>query len=106
MSEVYYHWEYYQSLERKLEATEQFVNHSCDDEGEIINKKVYSYEFQHILLLIGVEFESVAKMLCKLTDSEYVVDHKNIAELSKVLLDSYPSIREVEIISDFMCFYP
>ena len=104
--EVYYHWEYYQSLERRLELTGQYVDHACDDEGKIINREAYSYEFQQILLLLSVEFESVVKLLCKQTIPEYSTKHRNIVDLSEKLLEYYPGLVNVEISSDFIHFCP
>ena len=57
-------WYYFCSLAEQLQRTTQYVDHSVNDESEIINGNVFSYEFVKILMLASSEFEVIGKLLC------------------------------------------
>ena len=106
MDEISYHISVYQSIEEKVEMTEEYVCHFCDDkdESKLLFGEVYSYEFQHILMLLGIEFEAVAKLICKHIDAAFVP--RTIVDYTKIILDNYTEIKSVEINSKHMRIVP
>ena len=99
--EVLFHWNYYQTLERKLENTTQYVSHDYDKDNECYKfGEAYSFEFQQLLILASVEFESILKLLC---DSQ---DKEGIIPLTNKTLQNYPHIKEIKLVSPFADIIP
>ena len=84
-------WNYFKSLAKQFQQTEEFVDHSMNSTGKLKNGKTFSNEFAKLLLLSASEFEIIAKLLC--TESGHAVsDNANIQEISKTILSLYPNI--------------
>lgn len=89
-------WNYFKSLAKQFQQTEQFVDHALDSTGKPLNGKTFSNEFAKILLLSASEFEVIAKALC--TESCNSVSKKsNIKEISEMILCFYPNIINTRI---------
>ena len=78
-------WNYFKSLAKQFQQTEQFVDHSMDSTGKLKNGKTFSNEFAKLLLLSASEFEVIAKALCS-ESGHAVSDKANITEISKTIL--------------------
>lgn len=63
-NDIKMNWYYFQALSKQLKDTEQFVDHSIDEKGNLLNGKTFSNEFAKILMLGASEFEVIAKALC------------------------------------------
>lgn len=68
-------WNYFKSLAKQFQQTEQFVDHTMDSNGKLKNGQTFSNEFAKLLLLSASEFEVIAKALC--AESRYAVSDKS-----------------------------
>lgn len=93
-NEVLFFWNYFCSLCRMLENTTQYVDHTNED-----NKNVNSYEFQKIITLASIEFESIAKQLCLIANPNLKVDSSrfNIIQITKNINKYYPELKKTTI---------
>ena len=57
-------WYYFCSIATQFNNTMQFVDHSVDCSGKLINAGTTSNEFAKILMLACSEFEGVSKKIC------------------------------------------
>ena len=74
------YWSYYQSVEKMMKNTSQYVTHSKS------NKDTYSDEFMKIILLSCSEIDSILKTLCK--ENNIILEDKqyNMSVYADVLL--------------------
>ena len=84
-------WNYFKSLAKQFQQTEQFVDHSMDSTGKLKNGKTFSNEF--------------AKALCS-ESGHAVSDKANITEISKTILYLYPSIINSKINTPYQITTP
>lgn len=98
-------WNYFKSLAKQFQQTEQFVDHSMDSTGKLKNEKTFSNEFAKLLLLSASEFEVIAKALCS-ESGHAVSDKANITEISKTILYLYPSIINSKINTPYQITTP
>lgn len=98
-------WNYFKSLAKQFQQTEQFVDHAMDSTGKLMNGKTFSNEFAKLLLLSASEFEVIAKALC--TESGTSISNKaNIKEISKTILSLYPNIINTKIDTPYQIIKP
>lgn len=98
-------WYYFRSLTNQLYQTEQFVDHSIDAEGNMVNANTYSNEFAKILMLVASEFEVIARTLC--SESGITLRwNSNIVTLTKEILAAYPMIGKTSISTPYQTFQP
>lgn len=98
-------WNYFKSLAKQFQQTEQFVDHAMDSTGKLMNGKTFSNEFAKLLLLSASEFEVIAKVLY--IESGYTVNNKtNITELSKTILCLYPKIINTKVTTPYNIIMP
>lgn len=107
--EVQFHWNYFCSLCSRLELTQNFVSHETfrRDDGEIVLKhaKVFSVEFEQILILAAIEFENISKLICRKINASF--DEKSgINIISETILSSYPQIIKATVSSDYQILEP
>ncbi len=98
-------WNYFRSLTKQFQQTEQFVDHYMDSNGNMINGKIFSNEFAKLLLLSASEFEVIAKTLCN-ESGKVISDKANIIEISTTILMIYPNIINTEIQTPYKTFTP
>ena len=98
-------WNYFRSLAKQFQQTEQYVDHSMDSNGNIINGQTFSNEFAKLLLLSASEFEVIAKTLCR-ESGKTISDNANIIEISKTILMIYPNIINTEIQTPYKVLKP
>lgn len=79
-------WNMYLSLERDMDNTSIFVEPRNQ-------RKVYSLEYARILMLSCVEFETLAKKLCR----ELGNTEKNIADYRRTINKLFPQIIDAEV---------
>lgn len=93
-NEVLFFWKYFCSLCKMLENTTQYVDHM-----NVENKNVNSYEFQKIIMLASIEFESIAKQLCLIVNPKLNVYSKgfNILQITKKINMYYPELKKTTI---------
>ena len=98
-------WNYFCSLTKQFQQTEQFVDHSMDSNGDMINGQTFSNEFAKLLLLSASEFEVIAKTLCN-ESGKTISDKANILVISKTILTIYPNIVNTEIKTPYKSITP
>ncbi len=98
-------WNYFRSLAKQFQQTEQFVDHSIESNGILKNGKTFSNEFAKLLLLSASEFEVIAKVLCA-ESGKTVSEKANIQEISKTTLSLYPKIIETKINTPYQIIKP
>lgn len=98
-------WNYFRSLTKQFQQTEQFVDHYIDSNGNMTNGKTFSNEFAKLLLLSASEFEVIAKTLCN-ESGKTISDKANILEISKTILTIYPNIINTEIQTPYKVLTP
>ena len=104
-SDIKHNWYYFCSLASQLDETEQFVDHSIDNKGNIVNGKTFSNEFAKLLMLSSSEFEVISKSLC-IESGAKVAKNANIRTISKTLLKFYPRIGETAISTPYTTITP
>ncbi len=104
--EVQHYWNYFCSLTKRLQSTIQYVDHSANDEGELKNGSVCSFEFQQIITLAAIEFENICKVICLDIDSNFSYQYADIKKITKEILKKYPRIIETEVKSDYQVLKP
>lgn len=107
--QLFHHWNYYETLSRRLDETSRYVNHvpvSDNNNSEINNYATYSIEFEQIIVLASIEFESVSKIICKKINPNFNVKWGNIVRISETILTKYPRIVETEVSTYFRRFKP
>ena len=104
-SDIKHNWYYFRSLASQLAETEQFVDHSINDQGIIINGNTFSNEFAKLLMLSSSEFEVISKSLC-IESGIKVAKNVNIVTISKALLNLYPLIGETAISTPYKTIKP
>lgn len=104
-ADVKAYWYYFRSLANQLCQTEQYVDHSFDKNGIMINGVTFSNEFAKILMLASAEFEVIAKELC--TESGITIRRNaNIMAISREILTRYPHIGETIISTPYVKMQP
>ena len=103
--EVLYHWEKFCSLCRQLESTKHYVDHQVKDEV-LLNGKVYSFEFQQIILMSAIEFESVGKAICLHIDPNFDVKNCDIRTITETILSAYSKITKTIVQTDVQPLQP
>lgn len=103
--EVLHYWNYFCSLCKRLENTKQYVDHQVKD-GELINGKVNSFEFQQIILLTAMEFENVSKAICLHINPNFHLAYGNIQKITETILSAYPKLVETCIQTDYQQLQP
>lgn len=98
-------WNYFKSLAKQFQQTEQFVDHAMDNTGNLTNGKTFSNEFAKLLLLSASEFEVIAKDLCA-ESGHAVYDKANIKEISETVLLLYPNIINTKISTPYQVIKP
>lgn len=98
-------WNYFKSLAKQFQQTEQFVDHAMDISGNLKNGKTFSNEFAKLLLLSASEFEVIAKALCAESGNP-VNDKANIKEITKTILSIYPNITNTKISTPYQIIEP
>lgn len=98
-------WNYFKSLAKQFQQTEQFVDHAMDSSGKLKNGKTFSNEFAKLLLLSASEIEVNAKALCA-ESGHAVSDKANIKEISKTILSIYPNIIDTKISTPYQIIKP
>ncbi|MCD8396006.1 MAG: hypothetical protein LUD12_02250 [Lachnospiraceae bacterium] len=104
--EVLHYWNYFCSLTRRLQNTTQYVDHRADNNGNLKNGNVCSFEFQQIITLAAIEFENVSKIICLEIDPDFNYKSSSIKNITKKILKEYPLITETEIDSDYQMLKP
>lgn len=108
------HWNYFRSLDERLNNTIQYIDHSVDPtsvENDFYdhkqkNAKVASFEFQQIIILSSVEFEDITKKICKTINPNFDVKWSGIVGIYGTLISKYPGITDIEITSDYQLLHP
>lgn len=98
-------WYYFCSLAKQLHNTVQFVDHSVDSNGNLINGLTFSNEFAKLLMLSSSEFEVVAKLIC----SELGVSlswNANILSVTREIINAFPKIGETVIVTPYQSIKP
>lgn len=98
-------WYYFRSLTKQLHDTEQFVDHSLDKNGILVNGSTCSYEFAKILMLSASEFEVIAKALCEEKKIK-ILWNANIVTITKEIIGAYPEIGNTNITTPYQTFQP
>ena len=81
-------WNYYLVLDRDMDDTSRFVEHTQRD--------VYSFEFQKLITLCCTEIENVFKLLCQNTPGANA-SAGNMSQYKEIILTHYPKIVEAEV---------
>lgn len=113
-SEVLQHWNYFRSLDERLDHTRQFIDHRADQDSlateifdhKLKNANVTSFEFQQLIILTCVEFEDIAKAICKQINPTFNMKWSGIVQIYDTLFVKYPHIVETEIASDYQSIHP
>ena len=104
-SDIKVYWYYFKSLTKQLQHTEQYVDHSVNNNFHLLNGTVFSNEFAKLLFLSSSEFEVVCKSLC--SESGIALRwNANIITLTKEILKKYPNIGFTQISTPFFSFKP
>lgn len=104
-NEMIHYWNYFSSLCTRLDNTKQYIDHSSEN-NVLKNGKINSWEFQQIIYLAAMEFESICKQLCLYHDSTFNVVNANIRTITKNILNNYSKITETKIRTDYQTIYP
>lgn len=99
-------WRFFGVLCERFERTIQFVDDKTNDDGSLINGTTFSNEFCDILLTTAVEFENVAKQICKESDSGFDERHATIFDFTNIILAKFPKIGQTIICSPVQTFRP
>lgn len=100
-SELMRFWDYYQSVEKDLINTNQFVSHEKD------NTFVYSNEFAKIILVAGAEVDVLLQEYCKLHDEPGAGNMKHYsAILKKYEFTEYYTLNEIMFSTPYMEIVP
>ena len=94
LQKYHMYWNYYQSVEKMLKETNQFVAHTIE------NGSTFSDEFAKIILLSGSEIDSILKVLCNLLEIKPKDNNYTMKEYSKVL-EKIDNIKEIEYMIDY-----
>lgn len=105
IEEAISNWHYFCALSSQLAKTEQFVDHSVNENGEMINGNTFSWEFAKLLMLAAAEFENIAKSICIASNIKKGRD-ESINYFSDIILNKYPKIGETLVITSHMKTMP
>lgn len=94
------HWSTFCSIADMFEQTQKYTYHGIRKNKKsgkmvLIHENVYSEIFREILILTCAEFEIVGKNICKHLDSNR--NANNIVDISEMILDHYPHIKELQV---------
>ena len=103
--EILHYWNYFRSLCDRLAETEKFISHKAVN-NEFIHGNVYSWEFQQLLFLSSMEFESISKMICSKINPDFNLKKSNIMDITRTILSRFPNIGQTEIDSDYQQLFP
>ena len=104
-NDIKINWYYFRSLTRQLHDTEQFVDHSLDVNGNMINSSTCSNEFAKILMLAASEFEVIAKSLC-VESGVSLRWNANIIRITKEITATYANIGNTIISTPYLTMTP
>ncbi len=102
--DVFKHWKYFLSLEKRFKETEDYLYHGIETNGSeisLINGASYSNYFKQLLILTASEFECLSKELIGIKSNNI-----GINKISKEILNKYPRIIETEIGTDYVAIKP
>lgn len=105
LNDIKVNWYYFRALAKQLHDTEQFVDHSLNSDGRMINGNTCLNEFAKILMLASAEFEIIAKSICN--ESGVILRWSaNIVTITRELLKLYPNIGLTEVSTPYLTIHP